>query len=159
MTPHALTAARVLGSSMQGDSVVIQGGRVVEVTHRSRLGHMESVDLAGATIVPAFVDSHIHPIGYAALLEGTSLKEASDFEDLTDRLRSAREPIPSGGAVVAQRLDDSRLGRLPTRADLDRAVPDRPLLAYRYCGHIAVANTAALDLAGIGPHTADPRGG
>ncbi|MGA7269944.1 MAG: amidohydrolase family protein, partial [Acidimicrobiia bacterium] len=41
----------------------------------------------------------------------------------------------------------------------DRAVPDRPLLAYRYCGHIAVANTAALDLAGIGPHTADPRGG
>ena len=159
MTPHVITAASVRGGAESGDSVVIQGGRVVEVTDPDRVGQLESIDFPGATIVPAFVDSHIHPIGYAALLAGTSLKEATDFDDLADRLRMARDRTPAGGALVAQRLDDSRLGRLPTRRDLDRAASDLPVLAYRYCGHIVVANTAALDLAGVGPDTPDPEGG
>lgn len=159
MTPRALTAARILGTTTPGDSIVFQGGRVIAVTRRDQLGGVETVDFPGATVVPAFVDSHIHPIGYAALLAGTSLNGASNLADLAARLRSARDRIPAGGALMAQRLDDSRLGRLPTRVDLDRAVSDRPVLAYRYCGHIAVANTAALELAGVGPDTADPVGG
>ena len=59
------------------------------------------------------------------------------------------------------RLDDESLaeGRLPDRHLLDRAVPDRPVFVVRYCGHVAVANTMALELAGIGPATPDPPGG
>jgi hypothetical protein len=51
------------------------------------------------------------------------------------------------------------LGRLPTRHDLDRAVSDTPVIAYRYCGHVAVVNTPTMRLAGIDERTADPPGG
>ncbi|MFH1330820.1 MAG: amidohydrolase family protein, partial [Actinomycetota bacterium] len=50
-------------------------------------------------------------------------------------------------------------GRLPDRGLLDRAAPGRPVLVVRHCGHIAVASTAALEAAGIGPGTPDPEGG
>jgi hypothetical protein len=62
---------------------------------------------------------------------------------------------------VASRLDDESLAerRLPTREDLDRAVPDQPVVVYRYCGHIAVANTKALTASGIDAQTPDPAGG
>ena len=54
--------------------------------------------------------------------------------------------------MIGQRLNDEGLaeGRLPTREDLDDVIGDRPVLIYRYCGHIAVANSAALSLAGDG---------
>lgn len=142
-----------------GDTVVMENGRVVAVTERGRLGELPTRSHDGATIVPSFTDSHLHPLGYAALVTGTSLKQADDFADLTERLADAASRVPSGQAVMAQRLDDHRLGRLPTRHDLDAALPDRPVIIYRYCGHIAVASTTALDLAGIGPHTPDPTGG
>ena len=63
--------------------------------------------------------------------------------------------------MLALRLDDEALaeGRLPDRALLDRAAPGRPVLVVRHCGHIAVASTAALEAAGIGPDTPDPEGG
>ena len=59
------------------------------------------------------------------------------------------------------RLDDEALaeGRLPGRRLLDSALPGQPVLLVRHCGHIAVASTAALDAAGIGPATPDPEGG
>jgi predicted amidohydrolase YtcJ len=49
--------------------------------------------------------------------------------------------------------------RLPTASDIDDVIADRPVLLYRYCGHIAVANSAALSLAGIDEETPDPEGG
>ena len=68
---------------------------------------------------------------------------------------------PPGAALVALRLDDEALAerRLPDRGLLDRAAPGHPVLLVRHCGHIAVANTAALEAAGIGPGTPDPEGG
>ena len=65
------------------------------------------------------------------------------------------------GPVIGQRLNDEGLAerRLPTRDDLDDVIGDRPVLIYRYCGHIAVANSAALSLAGVDGDSADPEGG
>jgi predicted amidohydrolase YtcJ len=61
---------------------------------------------------------------------------------------------------VAFRFDDESLRerRLPTKEDLDRAVPDRPAVIYRYCGHIAVANSKALATSKIDAGMADPEG-
>ncbi len=67
-------------------------------------------------------------------------------------IRSAAAELPAGEPLIAIRMDDETLRerRLPTRHDLDLAADDRPVLVYRYCGHIAVANTRALETAGIG---------
>ena len=65
------------------------------------------------------------------------------------------------GGNVALRVDDEHLAeqRLPSRFDLDRAVPDRPAVIYRYCGHVAVANSMALEASGIDVETPEPEGG
>jgi predicted amidohydrolase YtcJ len=104
-------------------------------------------------------DHHFHPLGYVELMRGLELIDAPDLDEVLRRVAARSGDVE--GPVIGQRLNDEGLAerRLPTRADLDRAVPDRPVLLYRYCGHIAVANSAALTLAGVGSNTSDPEGG
>ena len=104
-------------------------------------------------------DHHLHPFGYAALVNGLELMDSPDLETLLRRVAEHGDKVE--GAIVGQRLNDEGLKelRLPTASDIDAVIPDRPVLLYRYCGHIAVANSAALALAGIDADTADPEGG
>jgi predicted amidohydrolase YtcJ len=104
-------------------------------------------------------DHHIHPLGYASLLNGLELMSASTLDEVLTRVRDHAGQV--GGAVIGQRLNDEGIAdrRLPTRHDLDQAVSDRETLVYRYCGHIAVANSKALATAGIDADTPDPLGG
>lgn len=159
MTATVVVADAVLGAPTPGDAVVIEDGRVVAVTWRDQVGTDPTYRHDGAVILPGLIDSHLHPLGYTALVTGTSVNRAADVGELQEMLAEAAAALPAGGALVAQRLDDTRLGRLPTRHDLDRAVADRPVLVYRYCGHVAVANTAALAAAGVSSGTSDPAGG
>jgi hypothetical protein len=81
--------------------------------------------------------------------------------DLQSRIKEFAATLDEGQPVVATRLDDESLQerRLPTRRDLDAAVVDRPVVIYRYCGHVAVANTVALAASNITADTPDPEGG
>jgi predicted amidohydrolase YtcJ len=83
------------------------------------------------------------------------------MDDLVDRLATFARSVRPGYPIVATRFDDESLRerRLPTREDLDRAVPDRPAVIYRYCGHIAVANSKALEASHIDDSVPDPDGG
>lgn len=104
-------------------------------------------------------DHHLHPFGYAALVNGLELMDAPDLETVMSRVAQHGNRVE--GPIIGQRLNDEGVSdlRLPTAADIDDAVSDRPVLLYRYCGHIAVANSAALVLAGIDVDTPDPEGG
>lgn len=145
MSRMAVTAGRILASHPTDcDTILIADGRVEALTRRDQVGDTPTVDYGDAAIVPAFTDSHLHPLGYTALLSGTSLKEATSMAELGEILGAAARDPKTGEGLVAHRLDDASLGRLPDRHDLDQAVPSRPLLAYRYDGHVAVANSAAL---------------
>ncbi len=164
MTRRLLVADAVRDASgVHGDAVLVDGSRIVAVGRAADLrGPAVPEDrYPGGTIVPGLRDAHLHPVGYAAALNRPSLKAARDFADLADLLRAAATALPPGVALTALRLDDETLaeGRLPDRDLLDRVAPDRPLLAVRYCGHVAVANTAALAAAGIDEHAPDPAGG
>jgi len=104
-------------------------------------------------------DHHIHPFGYASLIHGLELMDAADLGDVLRRVAAHGDQVE--GPVIGQRLNDEGLAelRLPTAADIDDAIGDRPVLLYRYCGHIAVANSAAMALAGLDAETTDPNGG
>ncbi|MEX1091790.1 MAG: amidohydrolase family protein [Acidimicrobiia bacterium] len=106
-----------------------------------------------------FHDHHFHPLGYVGMVTGLDLNDAADFDDLARRLADRRDSIDS--AIIGQRLNDEGLKErsLPDRALLDSVSPDRPILVYRYCGHIGIANSAALELAGIRAGVTDPDGG
>lgn len=134
-------------------AVLVENGKVAAIGIRDALlrpGLLEDRFAAGAILAPRH-DHHFHPIGYAAAVTRLSIKDAVDLPDLGQRLREAAAHLAPGVTLVGNRLDDESLAerRLPTRHDLDLMVADRPVLLYRYCGHIAVANSAALALAGV----------
>ncbi len=122
-----------------------------------------AVDLRGATLAPGFVDAHVHAFGCAMTsLTVSCLPPAVDsLLTLKSRLRERAAALSPGSWVVGTGYDDSRLleQRHPSLWDLDEAAPDHPVLVTRVCGHMSVANTRALELAGIDRATSDPPGG
>ncbi len=164
MTERLVVARAVRApAGVPGDALHLRDGTVVGVGEAAELRKLGLPEerYPGATIVPGLRDAHFHPVGYAAALAGVTLKEAADFADVVALLQQEAGRIGPGRPISALRLDDETLaeGRLPTRADLDGPFPDRAVLLHRYCGHVAVANTAALYAASIGPSTPDPPGG
>lgn len=157
-----IVADRVFGHP-EADAVMVEDRKVTSIGRASTLASTPVVEerFPGATILPGLIDAHFHPVGYAGALERLVLKDVPDMDALIDAVRSASSDLVAGELLIGIRLDDESLAerRLPTRAHLDLAVADRPVLLYRYCGHIAVANTAALDAAGIDASTPDPFGG
>jgi predicted amidohydrolase YtcJ len=151
------------GSGIIGDSVLVDNGMIVAVGSRNDMATngVSENRYVGGTIIPGLRDAHTHPVPYAALLDGCSLKQATDMKDLQRRLAQLAASLARGHPVVATRLDDESLAehRLPTKADLDAAITDRPVVVYRYCGHVAVVNTAALVASNITPDTPSPDGG
>ena len=159
-----LTAGAIVsGKGHLGTAIAIEDETIVDIGDARVLRRPSDRVVAydGGFVVPGFRDAHIHAIPYAALLNGCSLKAATSIDDLITRLSAYARSLPPGAPVVASRFDDESLveKRLPTRQDLDRAVPDKPAVIYRYCGHIAVANSAALKASGITQGTPDPPGG
>ena len=159
-----LSAALVrTARGVAGDGVLIEGESVVAVGHAGDLRSSDVVETSypGAVIIPGLRDAHFHPVPYTAAISGITLKTATDLADVAGRLRAGAAALAPGVPLVALRLDDETLAerRLPTRDDLDAAVANRPVLAHRYCGHIAVANSLALTAGGISRDTPNPRGG
>jgi predicted amidohydrolase YtcJ len=146
-----------------GDTLVMEHGVIAAI------GAYTDLAVAGlaehqypeAIILPGLRDAHFHPIWYADLLTGISLKSATSIAEIQERLRRADAERPGGDPIHASRLDDDHLleGRLPTAGDLDAAVADRPVIVTRSCGHVATANSAALAAAHVTSATPDPQGG
>jgi len=122
------------------------------------------VDLAGRHVLPAFTDSHTHYHRAAVLrmhfLDFTALAPRSVGDVLT-AVRGAAATVPAGRWVQGDNLSAAALaeGRLPVRAELDRACPERPVVLRTVGKHGISANSAALAAAGITAATPDPPGG
>ncbi len=164
MTSQLFSAAGVtLGRGRVGDALLVADGKVVAIGTREELrGAAPEVLYQGAFILPGLRDAHLHPVAYASALRGTTLATVSDHRELVHRLRLAAQSDPVGTkTVLGMRLNEETLAErtLPNRYLLDRAANDRPVLIHRYCGHVAVANSTALAIAGITESTPDPEGG
>ena len=121
------------------------------------------VDLAGHTLLPAFVDPHSHITAYAKTLSLLSLEQAENFDDIARAVAQYREEhrIAPGEWIIAFGYDHNRLAERahPTRRVLDIAAPGNPVLISHKSGHMGVMNTAALHAAGITAETPNPEGG
>ena len=121
------------------------------------------INLAGSTVVPGFNDAHVHLWKEGMLLSQVNARPAAapSVAALVAAFAARAAQTPAGQWIEGRGYDETRLdeGRHPTRHDLDRAAPDHPLLLGRTCGHIVVANSRALALAGVTAATPDPPGG
>ncbi|HYW25972.1 MAG TPA: amidohydrolase [Terriglobales bacterium] len=156
--------------SMTGEtyrSVGIRGAEIVAVSPEP--GALD--DLAGAgtivtdapdlTLLPAFSDSHEHLMEASRNTLLVPVDRARSVADFTAIVRdAARAAEPGAWVLTSIGWHESNLAenRLPTIGELDEASPDHPVFARRG-GHLAVANTATLRAAGVGPDTPNPRGG
>jgi predicted amidohydrolase YtcJ len=113
------------------------------------------------TLLPAFADSHEHLMETSRNTLLVPVDRAGSIAEFTGMVAAAaRAAAPGAWILTAMAWHESGLAenRLPTGAELDAAAPGHPVLARRG-GHLAVASTAALTAAGIGPGTPDPPGG
>lgn len=118
------------------------------------------LDARGATLLPGFIDSHLHLMGLGLRLLSLDLGAAASLDDALERVRRHAATLAPGAWVTGGGWNQVRWGTgFPTAADLDRAVPDRPAALLRTDGHALWVNTAALRAAGITRATKDPPGG
>lgn len=119
------------------------------------------IDAQGRRVVPGFHDSHAHVLGAGLGLSRVQLKDAADEAEFGRRLQEFDQKLPKDRWLLGGDWDHDRTfaGKLPTAALVDKYVKDRPVFLRRYDGHIALANTLALKLAGITAQMADPAGG
>lgn len=119
-------------------------------------------DLGGRTVVPGFNDAHAHTWKIGHLLTTMlDLRGIESIAALVARVAAFRDRLPAGAWILGRGFNEATMaeGRMPSRADLDRAAPDQPVVLTRTCGHIYAANSVALARAGITAGTVPPVGG
>jgi predicted amidohydrolase YtcJ len=154
-------ADEVVEAVAVGGNEILAAGTDEEVL-RLRGEETVMVDLRGRSLLPGFIDSHIHVLLHGANSLGVDCKNGVEsLEDITERLSERAGETPPGGWVRGWGYSDQRLaeGRHPTREDLDRVSDEHPILLVRTCNHISVANSRALETLGITRDTPDPEGG
>jgi predicted amidohydrolase YtcJ len=126
-------------------AVVVDGDPIAWVGPREAMPPVERVvELdARSVVVPGFDDSHQHLMGYAELQTQVPLWDVTSIPELLERIRGA-DRAPGEWIVAAGHLE-SRLAerRHPTRAELDAAAPENPVLVRRACSHLSIASTLA----------------
>jgi predicted amidohydrolase YtcJ len=123
----------------------------------------EVIDLHGRTLMPGIHDGHVHPLaGGVQLTKPTFNYRQVDLKEFLATLRKflarSADEEPNGW-LSADLWEPSGMDRRPTRDDLDRLPTRRPIIVVDLSGHTAVANSRALEIAGITASTHDPPGG
>lgn len=150
------------------EAVAIQDGCILAVGTRAEVDGAvgpgtRRLSLGDRVAIPAFNEAHMHLLPYGLGLTQVNLRaeEVRSLDAALGRIRDAAAAAPKGAWVIGRGYDHTALdiNRHPTAAELDAAAPDNPVFIVRTCGHMGVANSAALRLSGIGHNTPDPEGG
>jgi len=118
------------------------------------------VKVTGHTIIPGFIDAHIHFLELGQTLTSVQLRDAKTPEEFAERIKNYASTIKSGEWVLGGTWDHENWGgELPRKEWIDEAIPDNPVWVGRLDGHMGLANSLALQLAGVTSETEDIEGG
>lgn len=147
-------------------AIAIAGERVLALGTDAALGPLigpgtRVVELDGRLVVPGFNDAHVHLLSGGFGLLSVDLRDASDEADLARRVGEQARRQPTGTWILNGNWDHEAWPShaLPTRQLVDAVTPEHPVFVNRLDGHMALANSLALRLAGITRETPDPEGG
>lgn len=156
-----LTGGKIYTMKSEGDKVealCVKDGKIVySGTAEEALRRFESentVDLEGKTALPGLGDAHLHFFAYCQTKTTVDLGGCKSKEEMIKRLAEKAKETPKGEWIKGSNFDESKWeaenDRLPTKNDLDKASTEHPIMMKRACLHTAVANSKALEEAGIG---------
>ena len=119
------------------------------------------IDLNGGAMYPGFTDSHIHVMGVGERERNLNLDDVISIAQLVERVEAAVGTAAPGTVVTGRGWIETHWpeDRFPNRQDLDAVSPDNPVILTRADGHALVANSAALEAAGISRDSVAPSGG
>ncbi len=147
-------------------AVAIGGNRIVAVGATAEVRALAGprtrlADAAGKLVLPGFNDAHVHFLTGGFSLSNVDLRDATSPGEMARRLADFARRLPKGQWILGGDWDHEKWpgAPLPTREMIDAATPGHPVLVNRLDGHMALANSLALELAGITPETKDPPGG
>jgi predicted amidohydrolase YtcJ len=150
----------------RAQALAARAGRVIAIgrdpdVHDLIGARTRVVDLRGRLVVPGFNDAHVHFLEGGHGLLSVDLRTSKDEADMAERLEAHAATLPPGTWIRQGNWDHRRWadGRLPSRLAADAVTPEHPVLVNRLDGHLALANSLALRLAGIDRETPDPPGG
>lgn len=134
---------------------VVNAGKIIAVgdsTLANKYTAREIVDAGGHAVYPGFIDAHAHFYKYGLGLQQADLRNAHSWQEIVDTVNSFAKQNADGwltGYGWDQNLWKNK--QFPNKAKLDSLFPMRPVLLARIDGHAAIANQAALNIAGIKP--------
>lgn len=161
-----LSNARVLTmdeAKPRAEAVALAGGRILAVGGRAEVEALAGpgtrvVDAGGRTLLPGFVESHLHLVLGGNELTQLQLGGVQGFDALAAAFRAYAAANPGLPLLMAQGAGYGILDRPVTRGDLDRVIADRPIAMMSPDHHTVWANTAALQAAGLLQGAAMPAG-
>lgn len=140
----------------EAEALAIKDGLITEVGQAAPMlaragAETKVIDAQGGTVVPGFIDSHVHLFGGSVELDCLSLYGVTGLEEMKARIVPYADAIPQDEMVFCVMADYGILGtgRTLTRQDLDQIIADRPLAMFAPDHHTIWANTAALEAADL----------
>lgn len=150
------------------EAVAIKDGKVIATGLSEEINQLSGsktmvIDLKGKTAMPGIIDSHTHPSHIAAryLEVDCRAPPVKNIPEILEKIQNKAEQLAPGGWIRGANFNDSKLEekRHITRWELDKAAPSNPVFIIADTGHQALANSEALEMAGINKDAPDPQGG
>ena len=153
-------------SAPTAEAVAILGDRIVAVGLTAdvdlwRGPQTKVIDADGKLLLPGFNDAHVHFTSGGSQLDNVQLNDATSAEEFARRIGEKARSLPKGQWILGGDWDETKWNPavLPTNKTIDAVTPDNPVFLGRYDGHMALANSLAMKLAGIDKSTPDIAGG
>ncbi|MEX2263307.1 MAG: amidohydrolase [Bryobacteraceae bacterium] len=148
----------------KASQLAIQDGKILAVGDNAArfIGPATRLlDAQGATIIPGFIDCHVHMRGLGESLEFLDLRSARSADEVAALVRNRAKALKPGEWIRGRAWDQTRFpgGQFPNADILTKAAPEHPVYLTRVDGHAAWVNRKALELARVDGKTADPPGG
>jgi predicted amidohydrolase YtcJ len=150
----------------EAEAVAVAGNRIVAVGTTSELSKLKQprtqvIDLEGKRVLPGFNDAHVHFYSGGASLAGPQLRYSKSEQEFRATLAAFAQHTPKGQWITGGNWDHENWtpARLPTRQLIDDVTTDWPVFVNRLDGHMSLANSLALKLAGVNKNTKDVPGG
>jgi predicted amidohydrolase YtcJ len=147
-------------------SIAISNGRIVAIGSDSDTksfigGRTRVIDAGGKTAIPSFNDAHVHFMETGQQLSSVDLRDAKTPAEFVQRIKDFAAKTPKGRWILGGKWDHENWtpNDLPTAAMIDAVTPDHPVFIDRLDGHMALANSLAMKLAGVNKDTKDVPGG
>jgi predicted amidohydrolase YtcJ len=158
---HTMDAKRTVARS-----IALLNGKIIAIGSDAQTKPLigpktRVIDAGGKLVLPGFNDAHVHFMETGAQLSSVDLRSSKTPEEFVQRIKDFAAKLPKGRWILGGQWDHENWtpNNLPTAAMIDSVTPDNPVFVNRLDGHMALANSLAIKLAGVDKNTPEVSGG